>query len=324
MFRLLWRDQSAFNTLLLEAATGLADELSDVRSRLREAEKKIEDVQRVLDTTRSEVERREADLRAAEERIVRWSAGLERRRAIQDGRLAILESRGPAAPPGPPPSAAPQLPPGVYALFEERFRGSPEEIAGKQAFYLPLLDGIPGPVLDAGCGRGEFLQLLRERGIPASGVESNPIAAAVCHAEGLDVEQGDALASISRRPDARLGAVVALQVVEHWTSETTFAFLREARRALAPGGVLLLETINADSLSALRAFFLDPSHVRPVPAAALAFLAESAGFVDARVEYLAPLPEADRLAEVSENETKLNRLLFGPQDYALIARVPTA
>jgi O-antigen chain-terminating methyltransferase len=116
--------------------------------------------------------------------------------------------------------------------------------------------------------------------------------------------------------------VVAFQVVEHWPPAVIYRFLGEARRVLAPGGILILETINTDSLSALRAFFLDPTHVRPVPPDALEFLVGAAGFTDARVEYRSPLPERDRLAETTENDAKLNRLLFAPQDYALIARAP--
>jgi len=165
---------------------------------------------------------------------------------------------------------------------------------------------------------------LAERGIPASGIEINPITARQCRAEGLDVQEGDGPALLSRRPSGSLGAVVALQVVEHWTPEAIFAFLREARRALAPGGLLIAETINTDSLSAWKAFFLDPSHVRPVPSEALQFLAEAAGFVDARVELLSPLPAESRLEESTRNDAKLNRLLFGPQDYALLARAPAA
>jgi O-antigen chain-terminating methyltransferase len=138
------------------------------------------------------------------------------------------------------------------------------------------------------------------------------------------VEAGDGLAALAEKPENSLGAVVAFQVVEHWSPETIFAFLREAQRALAPSGILVLETINTDSFSSLRAFFLDPSHVRPVPPEALRFLAEAAGFVQARIEYRAPLDASDRLEESSENDAKLNRLLFGPQDYALIARAPRA
>ena len=158
--------------------------------------------------------------------------------------------------------------------------------------------------------------------VDASGVEVNPISVEACRSQGLSVEQGDGVARLSAASDGSLGAVVAIQVVEHWPAETTFAFLREARRALAPGGLLVAETINTDSLSSLRAFFLDPSHVRPVPPETLRFLAEAAGFEDTRIEYLAPMAPGDRLEEGSGNDAKLNRLLYGPQDYALIARVP--
>jgi SAM-dependent methyltransferase len=353
--RFLWRDQASFNALLLEAGNALAGRLNQTARGLEEG---LGELRRELDNSHTAL----AELRAAlDERVGKWSAGWERRGAIQDGRLvilerwqddlraviegeirdwtaswerriaieegrlAMLESGGPAPPAeGPRPAPTQQLPPGVYSLFEERFRGSPEEVADKQRFYLPFLDGIPGPVLDVGCGRGEFLMLLRERGITASGVEINPIAVAACHEKDLKVEQGDGLAALAKKSEKSLGAVVAFQVVEHWSPETIFAFLRESRRALAPSGVIVLETINTDSLSSLRAFFLDPSHVRPVPPEALRFLAEAAGFVQARIEYRAPLDESDRLEESSENDAKLNRLLFGPQDYAMIARVPRA
>src|SRR5262249_10290309 len=156
--------------------------------------------------------------------------------------------------------------------------GSPEEISAKQRKYLSYLEDLPGPVLDVGCGRGEFLRLLSAKGIPASGIEANPIAVAECRQEGLEVEETDALAALATPSRGSLGAVVAFQVVEHWSPDQVFLFLREARRALAPGGMLIAETINVDSISAWRAFYLDPSHVRPVPPASLAFLAEAAGF----------------------------------------------
>jgi O-antigen chain-terminating methyltransferase len=313
--RVLWRDQASFNALLLDAGNGLAERLQQTASRMREVEARLD----------HKLAESRAALAAHQDLVKKWSAGWERRGSIQEGRLAMLETRTPA-PPGdvPRPAPAQQLPPGVYSLFEERFRGSPEDVAHKQKFYLPFLDGLQGPVLDVGCGRGEFLTLLRERGIAASGVELNPIAVEACREAGLTVEHGDGLAALAAKPEKSLGAVVAFQVVEHWSPETIFAFLREARRALAPSGILVLETINTDSFSSLRAFFLDPSHVRPVPPEALRFLAEAAGFVEALIEYRAPLDPSDRLEESSENDAKLNRLLFGPQDYALIARAPRA
>ena len=317
--KFLWRDQASFNALLIEAVSGLADRVNAISRGLAEA----------LGSERESRQRQLSEIVSWKDNLVRNDQELyeeaRRRAAIQDGRLAILEAS--ALPPDPaearrPPSSTPSLPPGVYSLFEERFRGSPDQIAEKQRSYLPLLEDLPGPVLDVGCGRGEFLALLAARGIPASGVEFNPLSAASCRDAGLAVEEGDGLANLAGRPGGSLGAVVALQVVEHWSAETTFAFLREARRVLAPGGVLIVETINSDSLSALKAFFLDPSHVRPVPPEALKFLGEAAGFVNARIEYHAELPQVDRLEEKSENEAKLNRLLYGPQDYALVAYAP--
>jgi len=299
LFRFLWRDQAAFDALTLDALRAML----------------------------SDADRLEITLEGVREGVGRELAESRRRAAIQDSRFALLERVAPdtsAAASAAPTARASrgELPAAVYSLFEERFRGSPAEIAEGQRAYLPFLAGAPGPVLDAGCGRGELLALLRDAGIPALGVESNPISARLCREAGLAVEEADAYAYVAARPPESLGAVVALQVVEHWTAAATFAFLVEARRALRPGGTLLLETINTDSLSALRAFFLDPTHVRPVPPAALAFLAEAAGFADCRIEYRSPIPESARLEERSSNDAKLNRLLFAAQDYALVARVP--
>jgi len=302
--RFLWRDQASFNALSLEAMNNLRQGLEESRGALESLQIQMKDLRRDLE---------------------KWSSSWERRASIQDGRLSTLESAGPAAGAGwhgAPERRAEALPAGVYSLFEERFRGSPEEVSAKQASYLPLLEGLSGPVLDVGCGRGEFLSMLRLRGIEGQGIESNPLSVEACRKEGLEVEEGDALDLLSRKEASSLGAVVAFQVVEHWTTETTFAFLREARRALKPGGRLILETINTDSLSALKAFFLDPTHVRPVPPDTLRFLAETAGFVEAEVRFTNALPETERLGESSENDAKLNWLLFAPQDYALVARAP--
>jgi SAM-dependent methyltransferase len=292
--RFLWRNQSSFNSLSLAGSSGLADGLDRVQA----------ETSRGLDE-------------------------LGRRAGIQESRLTSIESSGGsprAAPalaiPSGVSAGAPPIPAGVYALFEERFRGSPEQIADAQGFYVGFLKDLPGPVLDVGCGRGEFLRLLQAAGIPATGLESNPISAQACRQAGLDVEIADALDALARRPGGKLGAVVAFQVVEHWRPEEIFRFLQEARRVTAPGGIVIAETINSDSLSAMRAFYLDPTHMRPVPPDALRFLAEAAGLTDLRIEYRSPLPASQRLEESSENEKRLNALLFGPQDYALIGRVP--
>jgi O-antigen chain-terminating methyltransferase len=303
LLRFLWRDQTSFNALALEAASGL---VSAVERNRRSIERRFEEFTEDLN---------------------RWRRGSEkesrRRDSVQDTRIAYLEalsSRGtPAA------SAArsePALPESVYALFEERFRGPSAEVAEKQKFYLPFVWNLPGPVFDAGCGRGEFLALLGNEGIPARGVETSAIAAEACRAAGLDVREGDAIEALAGVATASLGGVVAFQVVEHWPAAATFRFLAEARRAIAPGGVLIVETVNTDSLAAMNAFYLDPTHVRPVPPEALRFLCDAAGFRELRVEFLSPVPASERLEEGSKNDARLNAILFGPQDYAVIGRVP--
>ena len=148
--RFLWRNQSTWDTLTLEALGRLAESVDRLRLQ----------AERGLDA-------------------------LARRASVAEGRLALVEARGPSAAAVPSAGARPvagTLPPGVYALFEERFRGRPEDIAAGQRDYLRWLGGLPGPVLDVGCGRGEFLRLLAEAGVPGSGVESNPVSAAACRA----------------------------------------------------------------------------------------------------------------------------------------------
>ncbi|HSE63926.1 MAG TPA: class I SAM-dependent methyltransferase [Thermoanaerobaculia bacterium] len=309
LLRFLWRGQASFNALMLEAAHGVAA---------------------ALERNRAAIDREARRFEGMSEDLARWKTAAEkearRRDSEQDTRIAYLEalSSRSTSPSSPNVPNAPTLPESVYALFEERFRGSTVEVAEKQKFYLPFLWNVPGPVLDAGCGRGEFLRLLKEQGIEARGVDSNSLAVGACRAAGLDVREGDAIDALAAAPSASLGAVVAFQVVEHWPAAATFRFLAEARRAIAPGGVLVVETVNTDSLSAMNAFYLDPTHVRPVPPEALRFLCDAAGFRELRVEYRSPLPASERLEERSGNDARLNAILFGPQDYAVIGWVPAA
>jgi SAM-dependent methyltransferase len=303
LLRFLWRGQASFNALLLEAAKGTVAALERFRSAIDRQTRRFDDVFRELARTEKEARRRDS---------------------AQDNRIAYLEALPSRESPLPAPlrSDAAVLPESVYALFEERFRGSSAEIAEKQRFYLPFLWNLPGPVFDAGCGRGEFLQLLKDQNIGARGVEASSLAAAACRAAGLDVREGDAIEALAATAPATLGGVVAFQVVEHWPAAVTFRFLSAARRALAPGGVLVVETVNTTSLAAMNAFYLDPTHVRPVPPDALRFLCDAAGFRELRVEYLSPVPAGERLEERSENDARLNTILFGPQDYAVIGWVP--
>jgi 2-polyprenyl-3-methyl-5-hydroxy-6-metoxy-1,4-benzoquinol methylase len=185
-----------------------------------------------------------------------------------------------------------------------------------------------GPVLDVGCGRGELLSLLQELGVEASGVEVDEGLVEEARAHGLAVEQGDGLDHLAGLDDGSLGGIVLVEVIEHVTPQETADLALLARDKLRPGGRLLVETPNPQSLYGLaHQAHLDPTRQQLVHAAYLEFLLEEAGF--ARIEILlrSPPPEEDLLDEApldgdearASEARRLNRLLFAPRDYALIA-----
>ncbi|HEX9671299.1 MAG TPA: class I SAM-dependent methyltransferase, partial [Thermoanaerobaculia bacterium] len=222
----------------------------------------------------------------------------------------------------------------AYFELERRYRGTEEEIGERIARYLPYLEG-KDPVLDLGCGRGEALALLHERGVAARGVDSSERMVALCRERGLDAAAGDLFEHLAGTEEGSLGAVVSFHVVEHLPPEALDRLVRLAWRALRPGGVLILETPNPLSLVvAARNFWLDPTHVRPVHPEALQLLLQQAGFAAVEHLELRPFAEAERLPEIDlatlpaaqhELADRVNRLrdgldelLFGFQDYAVI------
>ncbi|MGM0693349.1 MAG: methyltransferase domain-containing protein [Pseudomonadota bacterium] len=215
-----------------------------------------------------------------------------------------------------------------YRALEARFRGAPAAIAALMREHLPevhaaapLAEGLP--LLDLGCGRGEWLALLREEGIAARGVDLNAANIRAGREQGLEVRYQDALAALGESADASLGMISAFHLVEHLDHAQLRRLLHEAHRALAPGGRLLLETPNPQNLIVGSCnFYLDPTHVRPLPPDFLVFLAEFAGFDRVEARPLHPVDEVHRLHEQSETALRLNHYLYGPQDYALLATRP--
>lgn len=207
-----------------------------------------------------------------------------------------------------------------YRAFEDRHRGARESVQARQRVYLPFLDavvqaGAPRRLADLGCGRGEWLELAAAQGWQARGVDIDDGMLEACRTRGLDAHQGELLAFLATVDTASLGAVTALQVAEHLPFETLQAVVREAGRVLAPGGLLVLETPNPENLVVgSNAFFMDPTHVKPLPPPLLAFLAEYCGFANVATLRLheglsadAPVTLIDVLAGVSP-------------DYAIVAR----
>ncbi len=207
--------------------------------------------------------------------------------------------------------------------------GPPEE---RDARHRDLADRFLGfePVVDLGCGSGGFVALLEERGIPAAGVENDPELAAAGRRLGRDIRQGDAASGLASAADASLGGIALLQVVEHLTAQEVVEVVALAYRKLRPGGKVVVESLNPGSLYVFaHALYADPTHTAPVHPAYLEFLFTEAGYSSVEIEWRTPVPEGDVLLEKpreagdaeawNEQVSRLNRLLFAPQDYALIA-----
>lgn len=182
-----------------------------------------------------------------------------------------------------------------YVTFEDVFRGDESFIQERLRPYVPLLREA-SPVLDLGCGRGEMLALLSEAGITAQGVDLDAGMLARAHARGLDVVQADAIEYMTSLPEASLGAVVSFQVLEHLPVDTIRHLMMQAARVLRPGGVFIAETVNPHSPPALKAFWLDLTHVRPLFPESLLFLAQECGFTSGRVMF--PFGSGDLVSDL--------------------------
>jgi SAM-dependent methyltransferase len=341
--------QQEFNAALVQLLNGRVAETDALHVRLREVVSTlVRYLQRILPmvdardriasalaTTRSEL-----ILEAFDRRLESLSRRLEGLLAFKDTLGALSEEVGAlraslGSPPPPEKAAAAQqaADDSLYVAFENRFRGDRDEIRSRLLGYAALFEGL-SPVVDLGCGRGEFLELLREKGIRARGVEGNARVAQECQGRGLDVVLSDLVAFLSQEAASSLGGVFAAQVAEHLRPASLQGLLQNAHRVLRKGGLLVLETVNPRSVVGfLEIFNRDLTHEKPLHPETLSFLVAAAGFADVRIEMRSPVDAASRLqgippdglppraaAALNENIERLNGLLYGPQEYVLLAR----
>ena len=215
--------------------------------------------------------------------------------------------------------------------FAAAFRGSQEALDVRYADLADTIAAAGGPVLDLGCGAGDLLALLAARGVECRGVDSDAASVAAAQARGLQVDQGDALEALGATATASLGGIVLIQVVEHLTAQQLVELVALAADKLRPGGLLVAETVNPCSLYVYgHALYLDPTHTTPIHPAYIRFLCDEAGFSSVDVQHRSHPPTDEHLQPVDGGDpalvdglnrtiARLNELLYGPQDYAVLA-----
>jgi len=217
----------------------------------------------------------------------------------------------------------------MYTIFEDRFRGTRAEIKRRLSVYMPLIDKIKSEkgdlsILDAGCGRGEWLELLQENGYRAKGVDINRVALLQCRELGLDVTESDVIEYLRGLERGSLDVIAGFHIIEHLSFKTLIELLDEALAVLKSGGMIIFETPNpANILVSSYDFYRDPGHQKPLHPDTMSFVAESRGFVRTGSYFV--LDEGPGLKLIKSTEWMLNDIndyIRAPRDFALIGYKP--
>ena len=332
------RDTAGGALVLNAAISALAESQAKYRESLAAREHRYEARTTALSAAHEELR---LMIGVAQQAIATLKRAVER--PVAPGNPAPSPVTGVHAPVGTP---EPSLDAYKYVGFEDQFRGSQDVIRERQASYLPFFTHLAADaegagdnrVLDIGCGRGEFIELLAANGIPAGGIDLNSEMVEVCRARGLNVSHADAVSYLASQPDASLGGIFAAQVVEHLEPAYLLRLLDLAFDKLRPGGTLVLETLNPACWTAFfESYIRDITHRWPLHPETLKYLVTASGFTSAAIEFRSPVPAQDRLQRVSVPDTaeaalrdlaetsnanaeKLNARLFTHMDYAIVAR----
>ncbi|WP_292470423.1 methionine biosynthesis protein MetW [Methanolobus sp.] len=223
-----------------------------------------------------------------------------------------------------------------YFQFENNFRGSSDDIKERQSKFINYFKGCSN-VLDIGCGRGEFLTLLKEQGIGGKGIDVDAAMIGHCVSKGLDVDQKDAIMYLESLDDEALDGVFIDQVVEHLEPVYLIRLLTLCAHKMQPGSYIIAETVNPLSFTSFANFYIDLTHIKPVHPATLNYLLESCGFKERETIFISPVPQEERLKKIdlsdstgfetrelmeafNNNIEMLNNILYGAQDYAIIGQ----
>lgn len=210
-----------------------------------------------------------------------------------------------------------------YKAFEDQHRGSREVIKSRLSVYVPFIKKVQAAhpnatALDLGCGRGEWLELLQDNQLTASGIDLDDGMLSACRSRGLNVQTGDAITHLKSLPADSLSIVSGFHIAEHLSLDDLQTLIKEALRTLKPAGLLILEAPNTENLVVgTSSFYLDPTHQRPLPSALLNFLVGYLGFARSKV---LGVQESIPLRE-EHGPTSLFAVLSGVSpDFAVIAQ----
>lgn len=320
------------------AALGSAT--NDIRAKISESESSIDDLRDRMGTVESSTKERgvvneklESSIDATQAEIEKLYQQLQQARtelALQGRRMALILEEARNRLPGPFDGQQLEIIAAegqhkldaLYAQLEDNFRGTQDEIKERLRTYLPHLKSLEVPddmpVVDLGCGRGEWLDLLKEEGYRALGIDTNRVLLDRCRARGLEVIESDALRYLRSLADNSQRAVTGFHIIEHLETEVLMQLLDEIVRVLHPGGVVIFETPNPENvLVGSNYFYFDPTHRNPLPSLLMSFLLTSRGLHRIEVMNLHPWDEA-RISGKNELTARFNELFYGPMDYAIV------
>ena len=344
-----------FQSLVAESAREQMNAFQELSGRQERQQQMLSDLSQSLQdlTSFHEEERQrrttlagrldQTDETLAEIRKAMESEGRELRQKIQHEKSSLLQlevrlgmllreirkSRPADREPAAAPAIAEEVRHTYDSLFVDHalaFRGTREEIKSRLAVYAPYVrDAFAAtqgaPAFDLGCGRGEWLELLREMDIPASGADWNRELIASCRAMGLDAREGGVPGVLNEVPRESLSVVSAFHVLEHVSFPDLLEVIDQALRVLKPGGIAIFETPNPKNIFvSTNSFYLDPTHRHPIPSDLLAFVVEARGFCDPKVIPLSVAPEQLRLAASECQAVQfINEHFYSAQDYGIVA-----
>ncbi|MBU0944973.1 MAG: class I SAM-dependent methyltransferase [Proteobacteria bacterium] len=313
--RVITIPQRNFNSSILHSQRITLDGIRDMNRNTAILDRRMRQLEEQLKHKSALIDYLKTGLVTQERRVSILLEELRRQVTVGEGKEAFAASL-----------AVPDILDPLYLAFENQFRGTREEIRERLLEYVPLIRAAGAgtgdrEILDIGCGRGEWLEILRDEGLTASGLDLNHVLVQECHEKGFEVVEKDALSHLRSLADNSLGAITAFHVIEHLDFDERIALFDESVRVLKPGGVAFFETPNPRNLLVGGCnFWADPTHLRPLYPETQQFLMEYRGFCKVDLLFLHPHEGEQRLPEEEAPQlaSRLNEVLSCARDYTVV------